>query len=152
MRAYPWLDQTYRLKHPPGDDVTLFVLDLIEFMPHIHGLHPFGAATGCANRQSCCPRPARRLRLMASRSSHLIPPHLRSELQALPPHHHSYGSSKSRETPPEHRAIERHHRTPITPSPGRLPCDENDGLTASVPSLAPPMCLNICEPEFTFSA
>ena len=43
----------YRLKHPFGDGTTHVVLDPIEFMRHIRVPHPFGAASGCANRQSC---------------------------------------------------------------------------------------------------
>ena len=43
----------YRLKHPFGDGTTHVVLDPIEFMRHIRVSHPFGAASGCANRQSC---------------------------------------------------------------------------------------------------
>ena len=42
-----------RLKHPFGDATTHVVLDPIEFMRHIRVPHPFGAASGCANRQSC---------------------------------------------------------------------------------------------------
>ena len=43
----------HRLKHPFGDGTTHVVLDPIEFMRHIRVPHPFGAASGCANRQSC---------------------------------------------------------------------------------------------------
>ena len=43
----------YRLKHPFGDGTTHVVLDPMEFMRHIRVPHPFGAASGCANRQSC---------------------------------------------------------------------------------------------------
>ena len=43
----------YRLKHPFSDGTTHVVLDPIEFMRHIRVPHPFGAASGCANRQSC---------------------------------------------------------------------------------------------------
>ena len=43
----------YRLKHPFRDGTTHVVLDPIEFMRHIRVPHPFGAAPGCANRQSC---------------------------------------------------------------------------------------------------
>ena len=42
-----------RLKHPFGDGTTHVVLDPIDFMRHIRVPHPFGAASGCANRQSC---------------------------------------------------------------------------------------------------
>ena len=43
----------HRLKRPFGDGTTHVVLDPIEFMRHIRVPHPFGAASGCANRQSC---------------------------------------------------------------------------------------------------
>ena len=43
----------YRLKHPFGDGTTHVVLDPVEFMRHIRVPHPFRAASGCANRQSC---------------------------------------------------------------------------------------------------
>ena len=43
----------YRLKHPFHDATTHVVLDPMEFMRHIRVPHPFGAASGCANRQSC---------------------------------------------------------------------------------------------------
>ena len=43
----------YRLKHTFRDGTTHVVLDPIEFMRHIPVPHPFGAASGCANRQSC---------------------------------------------------------------------------------------------------
>ena len=43
----------YRLKHPFGDGTTHVVLDPVDFMRHIRVPHPFGAASGCANRQSC---------------------------------------------------------------------------------------------------
>ena len=43
----------YRLKHSFRDGTTHVVLDPIEFMRHIRVPHPFGAASGCANRQSC---------------------------------------------------------------------------------------------------
>ena len=43
----------YRLKHSLRDGTTHVVLDPVEFMRHIHVPHPFGAACGCANRQSC---------------------------------------------------------------------------------------------------
>ena len=43
----------YRLKHPFRNGTTHVVLDPIEFMRHIRVPHPFGAASGCANRQSC---------------------------------------------------------------------------------------------------
>ena len=42
-----------RLKHAFRDGTTHVVLDPIEFMRHIRVPHPFGAASGCANRQSC---------------------------------------------------------------------------------------------------
>ena len=43
----------YRLKHAFRDGTTHVVLDPVEFMRHIRVPHPFGAASGCANRQSC---------------------------------------------------------------------------------------------------
>ena len=43
----------YRLKHPFGDATTHVVLVPMDFMRHIRVPHPFGAASGCANRQSC---------------------------------------------------------------------------------------------------
>ena len=43
----------YRLKHPFRNGTTHVVLDPMEFMRHIRVPHPFGAASGCANRQSC---------------------------------------------------------------------------------------------------
>ena len=43
----------YRLKHSFRDGTTHVVLDPIEFMRHIRVPHPFGAASGCASRQSC---------------------------------------------------------------------------------------------------
>ena len=43
----------YRLKHSFHDGTTHVVLDPMEFMRHIRVPHPFGAASGCANRQSC---------------------------------------------------------------------------------------------------
>ena len=43
----------YRLKHPFHDGTTHVVLDPMEFMRHIRVPHPFRAASGCANRQSC---------------------------------------------------------------------------------------------------
>ena len=43
----------YRLKHPFRDGTTHVVLDPMDFMRHIRVPHPFGAASGCANRQSC---------------------------------------------------------------------------------------------------
>ena len=43
----------YRLEHSFRDGTTHVVLDPIDFMRHIRVPHPFGAASGCANRQSC---------------------------------------------------------------------------------------------------
>ena len=43
----------YRLKHSFHDGTTHVVLDPMDFMRHIRVPHPFGAASGCANRQSC---------------------------------------------------------------------------------------------------
>ena len=43
----------YRLKHPFRDGTTHVVLDPLDFMRHIRVPHPFGAASCCANRQSC---------------------------------------------------------------------------------------------------
>ena len=43
----------YRLKHSFGDGTAHVVLDPMDFMRHIRVPHPFGVASGCANRQSC---------------------------------------------------------------------------------------------------
>ena len=43
----------YRLKYPFRDGTIHVVLDPIEFIRHIRVPHPYGTASGCANRQSC---------------------------------------------------------------------------------------------------
>ena len=85
--------------------------DPMEFMRHIRVPHPFGAASGCANRQSCRFGIARLAALevplaprarsvpLPPRPSHPIPRRVRPELHTPPPHRPQPCSSSRPRTP-----------------------------------------------------
>ena len=115
----------YRLKHPFGDATTHVVLDPMDFMRHIRVPHPFGAASGCANRQSCrfgiarlaAPEVplAQRARSVPRPRAHLtryhgvFAPNFKHRRRVIP------NPTPAASTTPAHRRSMRHKRNPRPP-------------------------------------
>ena len=131
---------------PPLD--THVVLDPTEFMRHIRVPHPFGAASGCANRRSCrfgiarlaapeVPLATRARSLIDKTLTHLAARNTECiHRPRAPPLHTPQAQLAASPSPSLSWVRPRVHHSPATP---RLPCPPLSSAFLT--------CLHVCRPE-----